>query len=171
MLQLPVLIKAVILILGVTAVSIQQAALLHVSHSTNQWGTEKAEHLTDQIYSKGTHMEALIQREILQEQTAPVDGCGHQNSQQAHHKASQKPSLGNPKLQGKHLWLTTASSVGRIPSCTRWTCSLHPFPPFQRASSGSASQLTWGTHPWATRWAAQGQRCIYARLSLHLVGF
>lgn len=116
------------------------------SYRTTQWDTGKAEHLTDQIYSRGTHMKALIQPEALQEQTAPADGCGHQGSQQTHHKASQKPSLCNPKLPGKHLWLTRASSTAKIPSCTGWTCNLHHFPPFQRASSVCASQLRWGNH-------------------------
>lgn len=100
MLQLPVLIKAIFLILSVTAIPIQQAALVHVLHRTTQWDPGKAEHLIDQIYSKGTHMKAMIQQDMLQEQTALVDGCGHQDSQKTHHRASQKPSLCNPKLPG-----------------------------------------------------------------------
>lgn len=136
---------------------IQQGAPPHVLLRTDRPDTEKAEHLTVQIYSKVADVKAPIQQEEPQEQTTPADGRGHQdNSQQTHHKASQKQSPHQPERP--EAWVTARcqpqqgqGAAGALAGAAHPSAA--PSPACRRP------QLTWGG-----AWAAGGQPCVHARL-------
>lgn len=117
------------------------------SYRTTQWGTRKAEHLRPDLQQGHTYKSTDSTR-MLQEQTAPADGCGHQGSQQTHHKTSQKPPLCNPKLPGKHLWLTRASSTVRIPSSGPAASTIFPLSkePLQHVPPSAHGAVITGLH-------------------------
>lgn len=141
----------------VRAITIQQSALLHVSKNFPvRRRKSRAPDRPD--YSKGTHMKALIQWEMLQElgwhrAANKLITKHHRNHPYAIQSSQESPC----DWPGPHPQSGFPAVLGGPAAST-------VFPPFQKASSAHISQLTQASHRWAACWAAQGQHCIYDRL-------
>lgn len=135
----------------------------HLTELPSETGT--AEHLIDQTYSKDTHLKALIDKRCCKSRQLQPWA----EDIRAAKKTPQSITETIP-VQPRTARRAPVTDQGLTSSKDSQPCWVDlqpaPFCPFPRASPACASQLSQGSHRWATQWAAQGQHCVYARLLL-----